>query len=136
GLRVLVAEDNPVNRSLLGAQLKQLGCPHTMAHDGEHALEILARSAAFDVVLMDCHMPNLDGWETTRRIRGWAKDAAPARRALATIPIVALTAAALPDERQRCVDAGMNEFLAKPVKVAELREVLRHFMPAPAPTPR
>ena len=74
---------------------------------------------------MDCHMPNLDGWEATRRIRGWAGDADPVRRKAATLPIIALTAAALPNERARCREAGMNDFLSKPLKVAELNRVLR-----------
>lgn len=129
GLNVLMVEDNPVNRSLLGAQLTQLGCRYTMAHDGAQALAALASAPVPDVILMDCHMPNLDGWEATRRLRRWAGDADPIRRQVAASPIVALTAAALPEERQRCLDAGMNEFLSKPVKLAELRGVLAAFVP-------
>jgi len=127
GLNVLIVEDNQVNRSLLGAQLTQLGCRYTMAHDGAQALAALASAPVPDVILMDCHMPNLDGWEATRRLRGWIGDADPIRRQVAACPIVALTAAALPEERQRCLDAGMNEFLSKPVKLAELRGVLAPF---------
>lgn len=125
GLLVFVAEDNAVNRSILGAQLTQLGCRHTMVHDGAEALAALARGPMPDVVLMDCHMPNLDGWEATRRLRAWVDDRDAARRQVAALPIVALTAAALPEERQRCVEAGMDEFLSKPVRLADLHATLR-----------
>ena len=123
-LDILIVEDNQVNRRLLGAQLTQLGCRYTLANDGAQALAALASAPVPDVILMDCHMPNLDGWEATRRLRRWAGDADPIRRQVASSPIVALTAAALPEERQRCLEAGMNEFLSKPVKLADLRGVL------------
>ena len=73
---------------------------------------------------MDCHMPHLDGWQATRRIRAWAGDADARLRRAAALPIIALTAAALPEERQRCLEAGMTGFLAKPVKLAELHQAL------------
>ena len=123
-LQVLVVEDHPVNQKILGAQLKQLGCRHTIAEDGEYALAALAREPLPDIVLMDGHMPNLDGWETTRRLRAWATDPDPIRRRASAIPVLALTAAALPEERLRCLDAGMNEFLSKPVKLADLHAAL------------
>jgi len=127
GLNVFVVEDNAVNRSILGAQLKQLGCVHTMARDGEEALAALASGPLPDVILMDCHMPKLDGWETTRQLRSWATNEDPALQRAATLPIIALTAAALPEERKRCLDAGMDRFLAKPVRLAELRSMLVRF---------
>jgi two-component system, sensor histidine kinase len=129
GLSILVAEDNAVNRKVLAAQLDKLGCRHSMTVDGEDLLRALAEGPAPDVVLMDCHMPRLDGWAATRRLRGWAGDpAAPERqRRISAVPVIALTAAALPEERQRCLDAGMNDFLAKPVKLADLQRVLRPF---------
>jgi signal transduction histidine kinase/AmiR/NasT family two-component response regulator len=124
GLHVLVVEDNAINRRLIAAQLTQLGCTHVMAENGEQALTVLAREPLPNAVLMDCHMPVLDGWEATRRIRAWAGDAATERRRAAGIPIVALTAAALPEERARCREAGMDDFLAKPLKLAELQRAL------------
>ncbi len=127
GLRVLVAEDNAVNRKLIETQLVRLGCVYTSAGDGEAALAELQQAALPDVILMDCHMPRLDGWKATRRIRSWATDEDANRRKAAHIPIVALTAAALPDERARCLDAGMNDFLAKPVKLAEIERVLSRY---------
>jgi CheY-like chemotaxis protein len=74
---------------------------------------------------MDCHMPRLDGWKTARRIRDGADTTDAKKQAAAKLPIIALTAAALPEERARCLDAGMDGFLPKPVKLAELEHVLR-----------
>ncbi|MBS0631301.1 MAG: response regulator [Verrucomicrobia bacterium] len=129
GLRVLVVEDNAVNRSILSAQLNQLGCQHSMANDGAEALAALAGGLAPDVILMDCHMPNLDGWAATRQLRTWTAEAEPVKQQAATIPVIALTAAALPEERRRCIEAGMNEFVAKPVRLAELLAMLRRITP-------
>ncbi len=103
GMRILVVEDNAVNRSILAAQLGQLGCDHTAAGDGEEALLALGAGPVPDLILMDCHMPGLDGWETTRRLRAWAGDPDPLRQKVAATPVVALTAAALPEERRRCL---------------------------------
>jgi signal transduction histidine kinase/ActR/RegA family two-component response regulator len=124
GLQVLIVEDNAVNRKILESQLVQLGCSVKVALDGAEALRVLDTAPLPDVVLMDCHMPTLDGWETTRRVRGWIDDAQLQRRAAATLPIIALTAAALPEERERCRAAGMDDFVAKPVKLADLHRVL------------
>jgi CheY-like chemotaxis protein len=123
-VRVLVAEDNAVNRKILGTQLTRLGCPFTITVDGEAALAALQQEPLPEAILMDCHMPNLDGWETTRRIRSWATSSDALSKKASMIPIIALTAAAYPEERARCHDTGMNDFLAKPVKLAELYRVL------------
>ncbi|MBC8039636.1 MAG: response regulator [Opitutaceae bacterium] len=133
GLRVLVVEDNLMNRRIIGAQLDELGCRHTMAVDGEQALIALQRDALPDLILMDCHMPNLDGWETTRRVRAWATapEATELQKVIAQRPIIALTAAALPEERQRCLDAGMSDFVSKPVKLGELHQALKVFVRQP-----
>lgn len=126
GLNVLVAEDNGINRKILGAQLEKLGCRFTMAADGAEALALLEQGPLPDVILMDCDMPNLDGWETTRRLRLWAEEsgASDRQKRAATLPVIALTAATLPEERSRCFEAGMNDFLSKPLKVAGLLRVL------------
>ncbi len=129
-MRVLVAEDNLVNRKIIGTQLSQLGCTFVMAEDGEEAVAALQRDPLPHVVLMDCHMPNLDGWETTRRIRSWASSPHANQQRAAAIPIVALTASVYPEERMRCKDAGMTDFIAKPVKLAELQKVLLLHAPA------
>ena len=124
GLAVLVVEDNAINQRILAAQLGRLGCTFSIVADGQGALDALRAGPMPGVILMDCHMPRLDGWETTRRIRAWSADPDPRLRAVAALPVVALTAAALPEEQARCVAAGMNGFLAKPVRLAELHRAL------------
>jgi CheY-like chemotaxis protein len=124
-LHVLVVEDNAINRKILAAQLEKLGCTQAMVCDGEEALSALQRGPLPDIVLMDCDMPRLDGWETTRRFRGWAKAGNdPFLPEAAHLPVIALTAATLPEDRQRCFDAGMNDYLSKPLKLDGLLRVL------------
>ncbi len=125
GLRVLVVEDNAVNRKILATQLQQLGCTHAMAGDGAAALAVLEREELPDVILMDCHMPTLDGWETVRRLRGWRDSGEERLRKAAKLPVVALTASAYPEERARCFEAGMDDFVSKPVRLAGLGTALR-----------
>jgi CheY-like chemotaxis protein len=121
GLRVLLVEDNIVNQQVMLAILKDLEVSVDVANDGLEALEMLGRSqsAAFDLILMDCQMPNLDGYETTRRIR--AGDAGEVFR---LIPIAALTANAMSSERKKCFDAGMNDHLTKPINTHALKAML------------
>ena len=131
GLHVMAVEDNPVNRKILGAQLEELGCTYTIVEDGKAALEALEHPPLPEVILMDCHMPRMDGWEATRHLRAWATDqAATARkRRAAALPVIALTAATRADEQARCLEAGMNDFLAKPVKLTDLHRSLEKFAP-------
>jgi hypothetical protein len=119
-LRVLVAEDHAVNRQVLAAVLDKLGHAATFAANGEEALAA-ARNEVFDVVLMDLHMPQLDGIAATRAIRALGD---PVR---STVPILALTADAYPETRERCLLAGMNDFLPKPVSPEQLRTALRQL---------
>jgi CheY-like chemotaxis protein len=126
-LRVLVAEDNPVNQKIIASQLTRLGCTFTLVGHGEDVLAALERDPLPDVILMDCHMPILDGWTTATRIRAWTGAANPVQATAAALPIIALTAAALPEEQARCLSAGMNQFLSKPVKLAELHRTLQPF---------
>ncbi|TVM19279.1 hypothetical protein DPQ33_02655 [Oceanidesulfovibrio indonesiensis] len=117
-LRLLVAEDNPVNQYLVRELLDRAGCDFTLAENGAIVLERLEEDeAGYDLVLMDINMPGLDGVQTTRRIRESGK-------AYATIPIIALTAYAMPEERQRFMDAGMDGYLAKPFTVQQLLAVI------------
>ena len=118
-LRVLAAEDNPVNREVLAAMIEVGGHQVSFAENGVEALRAV-RSQSFDLVLMDLHMPELDGIGATRAIRALGG-------AAAKLPIVALTADAFAETRARCLDAGMDEFLSKPVGLAELTQLLaRH----------
>ncbi len=119
-LDVLVAEDHAVNRQVLAALLDSLGHRAHFVPGGSEAITAVQRQR-FDLVLMDLHMPDIDGIEATRRIR-----ALPERSA-ATVPIVALTADAFTDTRERCLVAGMNNFLSKPVSRERLGALLRQL---------
>jgi CheY-like chemotaxis protein len=118
GLRVLAVDDNRINLLLLDRYLKLEGAEVTLAADGQQALQILeAQPEGFDVVFMDIQMPVMDGLTATRNIRQ-----TPALRHL---PVIALTAGALPEERKAALDAGMNEFLAKPLDLKQMNALLR-----------
>ncbi len=124
-LRVLVAEDHPVNRQYIAALLENMGHQSHFTSNGEEALAA-ARNGSFDLVLMDLHMPLMDGVAATRAIRA-LPDAARS-----TVPIVALTADAFTETRDRCLVAGMNDFLTKPVSPQKLATLLRQlFGPGP-----
>ena len=125
-LRVLLVEDNLVNQQVMLAILKDLEISVDVANDGLEALEMLTPSqpAKFDLILMDCQMPNLDGYETSRRIR-----AGDVGDVLRRIPIAALTANAMSSERKKCFDAGMNEHLTKPIDIHALRAILVKYQP-------
>jgi two-component system, sensor histidine kinase len=125
--RVLLAEDNPVNALVAVAALQRLGLEVQTVADGHAALAALMQQPdAHDLVLMDCQMPGLDGFEATRRLRAWERaEVRPPR------PVVALTANALEGDRERSLEAGMDEHLPKPYGLAELQAVLaRHLPPA------
>jgi PAS domain S-box-containing protein len=115
GLKVLVVEDNDVNRMVVTRMLGQLGCLVDAARSGEEALERLARDIP-DIILMDVQMPGIDGLETTRRIRKLPKGN--------RVPIVALTANAFREDRDACFESGMDDFLAKPVRRNDLSRML------------
>ncbi|RMH22471.1 MAG: response regulator [Acidobacteria bacterium] len=119
--RVLLAEDNPVNQLLTVRQLESLGCRPTAVENGRQVLDALDEHR-FDLVLMDCQMPELDGYEATRSLRRREVDGQH-------LPVIALTAHALPEHRQRCFEAGMDDFLAKPFHIAELATILARWLP-------
>ena len=123
-LRVLLAEDNRVNQMVAGKILERAGFTHVLAAHGGEALEAV-QNGAFDVILMDCQMPVMDGFEATRRIRQWEAETGHAGD---RIVIVALTANAMKGDRERCLHAGMDDYLSKPVRpdalIARLDEVL------------
>jgi signal transduction histidine kinase/integral membrane sensor domain MASE1 len=119
GAHVLLAEDNEVNRKVVARLLETFGCTVECAANGRLAVERAARER-FDVVLMDAQMPEMDGLQATAEILSRLGDAAP--------PIVALTASAMHGDRERCLAAGMTDYLSKPVRPAELRGVLRRWV--------
>ena len=124
---ILVADDHPVNRDVMLKQLEILGYAADAVRDGQEALEALSRTD-YGLLLSDCHMPVLDGFELTARIR--AEEATTGRH----LPIVAITANALAGEAERCVAAGMDGYLSKPVQMADLRAVLARFLSREAET--
>ena len=115
-IHVLLAEDNAINQKLAGTLLARLGCTYELAGDGREA-DAAAGRGGFDLVLMDCMMPDMDGFEATRRIR-----LREAEQALPRLPIVALTANATSDDVAKCQASGMDDFLSKPYSTKALRE--------------
>jgi CheY-like chemotaxis protein/HPt (histidine-containing phosphotransfer) domain-containing protein len=150
-LRILVAEDNLINQKLAVRMVERLGYQADVVENGSQAIEALRRTS-YAAVLMDCQMPGVDGYEATRRIREWEEshrspvtgqslqepptspdfspvtnDKSPMTRD--HIPIIAVTANAMQGDRERCLAAGMDDYLAKPVKSLELDAVLRRWLP-------
>jgi PAS domain S-box-containing protein len=125
GMRILLAEDNPVNQKLATRLLQKLGAEVQVAVNGIEALQAL-RQSSFDAVLMDCQMPQMDGYEATRRIRG-----ADAGVKNPHIPVIAVTAHAQAADRTKCLEAGMNDYLTKPINPAHLQQALTKAL-APA----
>lgn len=121
-IRILVAEDNPVNQKVAQAMLKKMGLLADVVADGQEAVKAL-QTVPYDLVLMDCHMPEMDGFEATRAIR--QEGANVLNRG---IPIIAMTAAAMQGDREKCIQAGMNEFIAKPVQQKELAKMLARWL--------
>jgi CheY-like chemotaxis protein len=121
--RLLLVEDNPVNQELALAMLMELGVEAVSAWSGEEALVKLA-AEQFDVVLMDCQMPKLDGYATTRRLREWED-----RTGRDRTPVVALTANALNGDAARCFEAGMDRYLSKPFTIDQLYRTMESCLP-------
>ncbi|TNE97005.1 MAG: response regulator, partial [Gammaproteobacteria bacterium] len=125
-MKVLLVEDNPVNRTLTRRLLEKLGCDVMTANDGEAAAS-LWQWHPFDLIFMDCIMPRVDGFEATRRLREWEQV-----RNRVRVPVVALTASAMEEDEERCRRAGMDSFVAKPVNIEMLRAVLEQYCKASA----
>jgi CheY-like chemotaxis protein len=125
-LRILVAEDNPVNRMLATKLLEKMGCVVEVACDGVEAVQMALR-ADYHLIFMDCFMPNMDGYAATAELRRCRTNGPH-------VPIVALTASAMVEDRAVCLAAGMDDYLSKPIEVEALRAVLRRWTaerPAP-----
>lgn len=120
---VLVVEDNPVNRKVVEALLKKQGARFKSVENGKEALDSITAGALPDLILMDCQMPIMDGYEATAKIRQWEKD-----NGLAPLPIVALTAAAFEEDYEHCKAVGMNDFLVKPVNLNSLTQLLEKWI--------
>lgn len=119
GRNVLLVEDNPVNRTVIEAMLRSLGFTVSVVTDGAQAVRS-AESLIFEAILMDCRLPVIDGYEATRQIRQLP--------GCADVPIIALTANALQGDREACLSAGMNDYLAKPFKRTDLQQILQRWV--------
>jgi signal transduction histidine kinase/CheY-like chemotaxis protein len=123
-LQVLLVEDNEINQEVMLAILEGLGIKVDVANNGLEAIAMLTQSAKFNLILMDCQMPNMDGYDATRHIR-----LGDAGEIFSKIPIFALTANIMNNERQRCIAAGMNEYLTKPIDINALKLMLAKYQP-------
>jgi CheY-like chemotaxis protein len=121
-VRVLVVDDSEILRLLAGRILAKLGCTVELARDGEEALAMLD-TTSFDLVFMDCHMPGADGREVTRTVRERERLSGTGAR----VPIVALTGSIQVGERSSCLDAGMDDYAAKPFTFEQLRDLVHHW---------
>jgi CheY-like chemotaxis protein len=121
GRVVLVVEDNAINDAVATALLAKQGLRAAVAHDGREAVE-MALAGDYAAILMDCQMPEFDGYEATRRIR-----AAETRR---HVPIIAMTAHSMPGDRERCLAAGMDDYLSKPIRAEQLEGAMNQWLSA------
>ncbi len=121
-VRILVAEDNPINQRVAHAMIKKQGYQVDIVANGQETIEAL-RLIPYDLVLMDCQMPEMDGFEATRLIRR-----AESKVLNCNIPIIAMTASAMKGDKEKCLQAGMNDFIAKPVRMIELERMLAAWL--------
>jgi len=118
--RILLADDNDINQKVCAQMLQRLGCAVEIACDGQEAVDMHG-NASYDLILMDCEMPKIDGFEATRQIRG--RETGDGR-----IPIIAMTANAMTGDRQRCLEAGMDDYLSKPYRLKDLQVTLERWI--------
>jgi CheY-like chemotaxis protein len=119
---VLVAEDSPINQIVAARALERCGCRVQVVADGQEALDAL-QAQRYDAVLMDCQMPGMDGYDATGELRR-------SEQGLLHTPVIAMTAQAMDGDRERCLAAGMDDYITKPLRHAELAEALRRWIPA------
>jgi CheY-like chemotaxis protein len=122
GKRLLLIEDNAVNLMMATFMLEKYACHITPAENGVQAVELI-KQGGFDLVLMDCQMPEMDGYEATKVVRQLEKETAGAH-----IPIVALTANAMKGDDEKCFAAGMDDYITKPIEPEKLENILRKWL--------
>ena len=123
-VKVMIVDDNEINRTIAQLQLESLGIEALVFGGGAEALAALAEDH-YDLILMDCQMPGMDGYETTRKIRS-------REHSQQHTPIVALTAHAMKGERERCLQAGMDDYLSKPMRLEDVQQTLERWLGAGA----
>src|SRR5262245_58705984 len=134
GPKVLLAEDNPVNQEVATAMLEDIGCVVTVVGNGQLAVEAVEQER-FDLILMDCQMPELDGFGATRRIRAWEREQSAHGQSTPALPIVAVTAHAMEGDRERCLETGMDDHLTKPFSRASLVQMIERWLKPPKEQP-
>lgn len=122
GCSVLLADDNETNQIVIGQQLSRFGCAVNIAKDGKQALSMW-KAGTYDLLLADCHMPEMDGYELSRSIRGIEGEGS-------RIPIIAITADAMDGTASKCLSAGMDGYLTKPMRLREVQEMLDKWLPS------
>ena len=127
-LRILLAEDNDINQEVAHEMICELGWDCLCVETGVQALDAVQKGG-IDLVLMDCQMPQMDGYEATSEIRQWERENTGSRR----LPIIALTAHAMTGDRERCLSAGMDDYLSKPLEVEKLKAVIERWTGGPSP---
>lgn len=127
--RVLLVEDNPINQRIFGRQLEMLGLDLVICGDGHEGVEARI-NGNFDVILMDCQLPTLDGFEATRQIRAWEEETGKRR-----IPIIAVTAHVMTGDAEACYQAGMDDYLPKPFDLVKLRRKLGPWLQSAVTNP-
>jgi CheY-like chemotaxis protein len=118
--KILLAEDNVVNQKVALKQLQKLGFKADVAGNGLEVLDAVQK-IPYDIIFMDCMMPEMDGYEATRKIRAMSGG-------IASLPIVAMTANAMQGDREKCLEAGMNDYIGKPVRIEELKSALERHL--------
>jgi CheY-like chemotaxis protein len=119
---ILLVEDNPINQMVARKMLEKIGVETELAGDGQEALNLLYEHS-FDAVLMDCQMPVLDGFNATRQLREWEQ-----QQQRKPLPVIAMTANVMEGDRERCLDAGMNDYIGKPFRNEDLHAILQRWL--------
>ncbi len=122
-LKILLAEDNIVNQKVARKMLQKFGCQVDCVANGKEAV-VAVRQLPYDMVLMDCQMPEMDGYEATAAIRKAGSEERGAQNDISRIPIIAMTANAMKGDREKCLDAGMDDYISKPVNATKLKEAI------------
>jgi CheY-like chemotaxis protein len=122
-IRILLAEDNLVNQNVARMQLAKFGYQVDIVANGKEAV-IAGKSGSYDVILMDCQMPEMDGYEASSQLRGWEHERRDRGEVFTPIHIIAMTANAMQGDREICFAAGMDDYIAKPVRQSELAAAL------------